>query len=132
MKLHLFRRSVFAALLPVGMMILWGSPMLAAVFSAPALPLLLLATGVVFGAFLGALPRRIRMRHAVRPRPAWQRCVTAFAGGLLMMLAVRIGSLDDLQLAAGVMQGSVGALAFAAAAWLAACLTARIMGRAGL
>lgn len=77
------------------------------------------------GAFLAALPGRIRRRKAPRQRSAWQGCLVCFGAGLVMVLALGLGQLEG-HLAQSLMQGSTGAWAFCAMAWLAALITVRI------
>jgi hypothetical protein len=80
------------------------------------------------GAFLAALPGRIRRRKEERLRSGWKGCLGGFAAGMVMVLAAGLGRMNG-QLPSGLMQGSVSAWAFGAAAWLAALLTARLAER---
>lgn len=80
------------------------------------------------GAFLAALPERIRRRKEPRLRSGWKGCLAGFAAGFLMVLAAGLGRMNE-HLLAGLMQGSVSAYAFGAAAWLAGLITARIAER---
>lgn len=80
------------------------------------------------GAFLVALPGRIRHRKEPRLRSSWQGCLTCFAAGLVMVLASGLGQMNG-QLLVGLMQGSVSAWAFAGIAWLAALIAARVKER---
>lgn len=83
--------------------------------------------GVTLGAFLAALPGRIRARHAAFPRPDWRRCLRAFLAGAAMMLGLRMAGSGRILPA--LMEGSAGAYAFVAAAWLAGVITVRAAGR---
>lgn len=80
------------------------------------------------GAFLAALPGRIRHRQEPRLRSGWKGCLVCFAAGFLMVLGAGLGRMNG-RLLAGLMQGSISAYAFGAAAWLAALITARIAER---
>ncbi|MBE5803594.1 MAG: hypothetical protein E7316_03680 [Clostridiales bacterium] len=80
------------------------------------------------GAFLAALPGRIRRRKEPRLRSTWQGCLVCFAAGLVMVLAAGLGRMNG-RLLMGLMQGSVSAFAFGAAAWLAALIAARVKER---
>lgn len=80
------------------------------------------------GAFLAALPERIRRRKEPRRRSAWQGCATCFAGGVAMVLAAGLAGMNG-RVVIGLMQGSVSAWAFAALAWLAALVAARVKER---
>lgn len=80
------------------------------------------------GAFLAALPGRIRRRKEKRLRSSWQGCVVCFAGGLVLVLAGGLANMNGALLT-GLMQGSVSAYAFAALAWLAALVAARVKER---
>lgn len=76
------------------------------------------------GAFLAALPGRIRRREEPRQKSTWQGCALCFAAGAVMVPALALGQMNG-RLVAGLMQGSASAWAFAAMAWLAALITAR-------
>ena len=80
------------------------------------------------GAFLAALPGRIRRRKEPRLRSSWRGCLVCFAAGFAMVLS---GGLADVngRIISGLMAGSVGAYAFAALAWLAAFAAARLKER---
>lgn len=80
------------------------------------------------GAFLAALPGRIRRRKEPRLRSSWQGCVVCFCAGLVMVLAAGLGRMNG-RLLASLMQGSVSAYVFAALAWIAALITARLKER---
>lgn len=76
------------------------------------------------GAFLAALPGRIRRRKEPRQRATWQGCAACFVAGLVMVPAAGLGHVQQ-DLAAGIMQGVVSAWAFGACAWAAAWAAAR-------
>lgn len=76
------------------------------------------------GAFLAALPGRIRRRKEPRQCSSWQGCAACFASGLVMVLASGLGHVQH-GLTAGIMQGVVSAWAFGACAWIAAWAVAR-------
>lgn len=80
------------------------------------------------GAFLAALPGRIRRRKEPRLSSSWRGCVVCFAAGFVMVLAAGLGRMNG-QLLAGLAQGSVSAWAFGAIAWLAALIASRIKER---
>lgn len=78
------------------------------------------------GAFLAALPGRLRRRRE-RPLPTtWQRCLRAFLCGAAMTLAAGIAGSGRILPA--LMEGSAGAYAFVGTAWAAGFLTTRIAG----
>lgn len=80
------------------------------------------------GAFLAALPRRIRCRGEKLCRSTWQGCIVCFAAGLVMVLSLRMGH-DQGQLVDGIMQGNVSSWAFGAAAIMTALLVATLSER---
>lgn len=87
---------------------------------------LALSGAVVTGAFLAALPGRIRRRRERPSITAWQRCLRAFLCGAAMTLAA--GMAGGGRILPALMEGSTGAYAFAGTAWLAGLLTTRIAG----
>lgn len=94
--------------------------------SAEADPLAVFAA-TALGAFLAALPERIRHRKEPHLRSGWKGCLICFIAGLFMTLALGLAQVD--QLAAGLMQGSVSAWVFGLIAWLAALGTSRLHER---
>lgn len=80
------------------------------------------------GAFLAALPGRIRRRKEPRLRSGWKGCLVCFVAGLIMVLAAGLGRVNG-RLLAGLMQGSVSAWAFGAAAWLTGLVVVRLAER---
>ncbi|MBQ7844724.1 MAG: hypothetical protein IJ392_01085 [Clostridia bacterium] len=82
----------------------------------------------VVGAFLAALPERIRRRKEPRLRSTWQGCLVCFGAGLVMVLAAGLARMNG-QLLLGLMQGSASVYVFAAVAWLAGLVAARIKER---
>lgn len=73
-----------------------------------------LAGAAAVGAFLSALPSRLRRRPPERTRTSWQRCLLAFFCGSLMALALRLAG--GGWAAHALLEGSSGAAGF----WLAA------------
>ena len=80
------------------------------------------------GAFLAALPGRIRRRKEPRLRSTWRGCLVCFAACLVMVLAAGLARMNGIR-AVGLMQGVVSAWAFAGVAWLSAAAMARIKER---
>ena len=78
------------------------------------------------GAFLAALPGRLRRHGRPRLRSTWQGCAVCFAGGVLAMLAAGLAEMGGGLSLTGLAQGNVSAWAFAAAAWAAALCVARL------
>lgn len=105
------------AIILVALMVMAGDANALAVFVMTAV-----------GAFLAALPGRIRRRKETRLRSSWQGCLVCFAAGLAMVLAAGLAQMNG-RLALGLMQGSVSAWAFAGIAWLAALVAARVKER---
>lgn len=79
------------------------------------------------GAFLAALPGRLRRRGERPEKPRWTRCVTALACGLVMTASLGLAGSGRILLS--LAEGSTGAMAFAAAAWLTGLITLLIAGR---
>lgn len=88
-----------------------------------------LAVMLIPGAFLAALPGRIRRRKEPRLRSSWQGCLTSFIGGAVLMLAAGLAHGGDGLHAAGLLQGSVSAYAFWGAAALAGLMAALLRER---
>lgn len=83
---------------------------------------------IVVGAFLGALPERLRGGGTSHQRTTWLRCLRAFLAGGGMALA--LGVAGDGRILPALLTGSAGAFAFCALALVTGFITARIMGRA--
>lgn len=79
------------------------------------------------GAFLAALPGRLKRNRQRPPRTTWQRCLRAFLCGAAMTLA--FGITGDSRVLTALLQGSTGAYAFALTAGMAGFIAARIAGR---
>ncbi len=86
-----------------------------------------LGGGLTLGAFLAALPGRLRKGRAHRQSTTWQRCLRAFLCGVGLTLALRFAG--DGRILPGMMTGSSGAWGFAAAALLAGFIAVRIAER---
>lgn len=86
------------------------------------------AGAITVGAFLGALPGRLRKGTTSRQRTTWQRCLRAFLCGAAMALA--LGMAGDGRILPALLTGSVGGYAFCAMALTTGFITTRIMGRA--
>lgn len=88
-----------------------------------------LAVMLIPGAFLAAVPERIRRRKEPRLRSTWQGCLGCLIGGMTLMLAAGLAHGGDGLHVTGLLQGSVSAYAFAAAALLAGLIAARLHER---
>lgn len=85
------------------------------------------AGAITVGAFLGALPGRLRRGGKSRQRTTWQRCLRGFLCGVAMVLAM--GLAGDGRVIPALMAGSAGAYAFCLTALVTGFATVRIMGR---
>ena len=130
-RAHPLWRGLFLSFVFALITILAGSFSISDSFSVVGFPggLHLFAAAMVVGAFVFSLPRRIRCRRDARLRSTGRSCLTAFLGGLLMMLALPLTGADSFHLIGGMMQGGVGALAFLLCAWTSAGVTALLTGR---
>lgn len=90
--------------------------------------LLAFAGAITVGAFIGALPGRLRRGKRPVQATTWQRCLRAFLCGIAMALA--LGLAGDGRVIPALMTGSAGAYAFCGAALVTGFITVRIMGRA--
>lgn len=81
-------------------------------------------TAMTAGAFLAALPGRLRKGGRPDQRTTWQRCLRAFLCGAAMALS--LGMAGDSAVIPALMTGSVGAYGFCAAALAAGFITVRI------
>lgn len=79
------------------------------------------------GAFIGALPGRLRRRAAPAWRTTWQNCLKAFLCGAAMALA--LGMAGSGAVIPALMTGSAGAYAFCGTALAAGFVTLRITER---
>lgn len=75
------------------------------------------------GAFLGALPGRLRRNRQRSPRTTWPRCLRGFLCGSAMVLAAAMAGSGRILPA--FAEGSAGAWAFVGAAWLTGLITVR-------
>lgn len=85
------------------------------------------AGATVVGAFLGALPGRLRRGRTSRQHTTWQRCLRAFLSGAGMALA--IGLAGDGRIIPALMSGSPGAFTFCIMALATGFITVRIAER---
>ena len=85
------------------------------------------AGAVTVGAFLGALPSRLRRGGRSAQATTWQRCLRAFLCGGMMALA--LGMAGGGWMIPALLTGSAGAYAFCGAALLTGFVTVRIAGR---
>ncbi len=125
-RLHPLWRGFWLALALVAVLTICGSTDALAPYRLERKPLALFAA-VTAGAFLAALPGRLRKHRAAPEKTSWQKCLAVFLGGLAMPLA--LGMAGDGSPVFAAMQGSAGAWAFLGTAWLAGLVTARIIGR---
>ncbi len=128
---HPFWRGAALAAVFALIMVLTGTPVLSPAYRLwdASRPALAFGGMAVIGAFLASIPGRIRRKKEARPKLSVSRCVVAFASGIGLMLGLALAGSGDIRLICGVMQGGLGALAFAACAWLTGLITARLMGR---
>ncbi len=121
----LWRGFWLAAAMAAGLVLLGATDVLA-VFRLERRMLVLLG-GIALGAFLGALPGRLRRKENRARHTAWQSCLRAGLCGLTMALALRLAGSGAIL--PGLMTGSVGAYAFCGAALAAGFVTVRLMER---
>lgn len=88
--------------------------------------MLVLCGAAVLGAFLAALPGRLR-RRTKPEKPRWTRCVLALVCGLVMSIGLGLAGSGRILLS--LAEGSSGAVAFVLAAWGTGLLTLLIVGR---
>ena len=81
---------------------------------------------VTVGAFLGALPGRLRKGSKSAQATTWQRCLRGFLCGAGMSLSLGMAGGGGIP---ALMAGSAGAVGFGLAALMGGCITVRIMGR---
>lgn len=82
---------------------------------------------VTVGAFLGALPGRLRKGAKPAQATTWRRCLRAFLGGCGLSLALALTGEGGVFSA--FLTGSAGAWGFALMALVGGFATVRIMGR---
>jgi hypothetical protein len=85
------------------------------------------AGAVTAGAFLGALPARLRKGARPAQATTWKRCLVAFLGGCGLSLAFALAG--EGRLLSTFLTGSAGAWGFALTALLGGFATVRMMGR---
>lgn len=88
---------------------------------------LVFAGAITVGAFLGALPGRLRKGWRSAQRTTWQRCLRSFLCGAAMALALSMAG--EGAILPALMTGSAGAYAFCGAALAAGFITLRIAER---
>lgn len=130
-KEHPFRRAFWLALVMVVLMVAVGTPSLYEVFDGRNLTREMLAFVVMMavGAFLAAIPSRIRRGSAAHLTSTWPNCVLNFVCGVALLLGARLADGGDMRMLAGAMQGSVGALVFMVCAWVTALVAGRLAER---
>ncbi len=89
---------------------------------------LAMAVMMIPGAFLAALPGRLR-RKSVRRVSTWRGCLACFLGGLVMTLAAALAGGGDGMALTGLLQGNISAYVFVLVAWLAGLTAARLRMR---
>ena len=82
---------------------------------------------VTVGAFLGALPGRLKRSARSAQRTTWQRCLRGFLCGLGLSLGLAL--CGDGRMLSALLTGSAGAWGFGIAALAGGFTTVRIMGR---
>jgi len=87
-----------------------------------------MAVMLIPGAFLAALPGRLRRRGQPHRRSTCQGCVRSFVGGAILILSAALASMGDGLLMTGLAQGNVSAFTFAACAWIAGLVVSRLTG----
>ena len=85
------------------------------------------AGAMMAGAFLGALPGRLRKGAASRQQTSWQRCLRAFLGGAGMALA--LGIAGDGRILPALVSCDPGAVIFGASALMTGFITVRLAER---
>ena len=83
-----------------------------------------MAVMIIPGAFLAALPSRLKNKEARGDKPTGRSLLTAFLGGILLVLGLGVAGGG---MAAGLLFGGVGAWVFL----LAACVTGFLLIRMG-
>lgn len=126
MRSHpLWRGFWLAAVIAAGLVLMGFTDCLAAFrFDRRAVAF---AGAVTAGAFLGALPARLRKGAKSAQATTWQRCLRAFLGGCGLSLAVALAG--EGRLFSAFLTGSAGAWGFALTALAGGFAAVRIMGR---
>lgn len=88
-----------------------------------------LAVMLIPGAFLSALPGRIRRRKEPRLHSTWQGCLSCFIGGVILLLAAGLAHGGDGLHLTGLLQGSISAYAFWAVAMVTGLIAALVRER---
>lgn len=132
-RAHPFRRAFLLALVFSAMMVVSGTPSLYETFAIrdQSASRLAFALMIVPGAFLSALPARIRRKNEPRMMSTWPNCLLMFAFGVAGMLGAGMAGAGDVRALGGAMQGGVGALMFVACAWASAFVASRLANRRG-
>ena len=126
MRSHpLWRGFWLAALLAAGLVLMGFTDCLAA-FRLDRRAVAFMGA-VTVGAFLGALPGRLRKSAGSAQRTAWQKCLRAFLSGVGLALAFALAG--DGRLLSAFLTGSAGAWGFGLTALIGGFTTARIIGR---
>lgn len=87
-----------------------------------------MAVMLIPGAFLAALPGRLRRRGQPHRRSTCRGCLRCFVGGVILMLSAGLAGMGDGLLMAGLAQGNLSAYAFAACAWIVGLAVLRLTG----
>ncbi len=88
-----------------------------------------LAVMLAVGAFLAALPGRLRRRGETAQRSTPRSCLIALLGGFGMTLAAELAGQDGGAMLLGAMQGNVSAWVFFICMAAAGFAVARLIGR---
>lgn len=120
---HPLWRGFWLALSMAAVLFLLGPVSPLAPYELARSPLVFFAA-MTAGAFVGALPGRLRKGAKSAQRTTWQRCLKAFLCGAAMALG--LGMAGDGAVIPALMTGSVGAYGFCAAALAAGFITVRI------
>lgn len=125
-RVHPLWRGFWLAAALATVLLLTGGPdgLAAYRFERRSLALVFSAT---VGAFLAALPGRLRKGRVLPVKPALSRCIRALICGAAMTLGLHMAG--SSRILPALLEGSTGAYAFAATAWLTGLLTVRIAGR---
>lgn len=123
---HPLWRGFWLALSMAAVLFLLGPVETLAPYRLERKPLAFFAA-VTMGAFIGALPGRLRKGAKPDQRTTWQKCLRAFLCGAAMALG--LGMAGDAAVLPALMTGSVGAYGFCAAALVTGFITVRIAER---
>lgn len=123
---HPVWRGFWLAVLMLSSLVLMGFPDALAPFRGDR-SLVAFAGAIVFGAFLGALPGRLRKGSHPNQHTTLLRCLKALLCGAGMALG--IGIAGDGRVIPALLTASYGAMAFCAFALLTGFVTLRIAGR---